>query len=109
MTCIHCGSTDLPLGRPRKDGSRWPMRYCRACLTAASVSGTTLLAGRRAAKTRATRTYRQRHAVGERVLLGPCPCRDCKADGLVYLAGTAKLGRWVEPDGRRHWCGRLAG
>lgn len=109
MTCIHCGSTDLPLGRPRKDGSRWPMRYCRACLDAASAKRVVLREGGQLAAARGRRTYRQRRSRHERVLLGPCPCRDCKADGLVYLAGTATLGRWVEPDGRRHWCGSVQG
>jgi len=107
MVCITpgCGSTDLPLGRPRKDGSRWPMRYCSRCLG----SGRPLSEGGRLAQLRARRAYRQRRAHGERVMLGPCPCHDCGADGLVYVASTPRTGRWVEPDGRRHWCGSIAG
>jgi len=94
MTCINCGSQDLPLGRPRRDGSRWPMRYCRACLWP-SVNRKE---GGREAVNRAHRSYRQRTAMGEHRVLGPCPCHDCGA--LVTFMGS----RWVGPDGRRHWC-----
>lgn len=94
-TCLTCGGLGpFPLGRPRKDGSRWPMAHCEACWAGGRVRG-----DRRAARSRARRSYRRRAVSGVRVVLGPCPCRDCGA--VVVFMGR----RWVnQDDGHRHWC-----
>lgn len=99
MTCANCGSSDLPLGRPRKDGSRWPMHYCRACLSDRVMHGTPLVGGGQEAMMRTRRSYRRRAAAHIRVVLGPCPCHQC-GSSLVYMGR-----RWVDAaSGNGHNC-----
>lgn len=59
--CANCGrafdEAAFPLGRPRKDGSRHPMRYCDGCLALPTRVG-----GGRTARLIAKREYRARVA-----------------------------------------------
>lgn len=59
--CAHCGRpfdpAAFPLGRPRRDGSRHPMRYCDECLALPARVG-----GGHVALLIAKREYRARMA-----------------------------------------------
>ena len=59
MTCRHCGRpydpVRFPLARPRRDGTRHPMRYCDSCLALPWRRGgghEALLVGKRAYRLR---------------------------------------------------------
>ncbi len=107
--CVACGLEGYDIaprrgGRPLADGSAPVARLCRYCDAKPEVRAehrreAIRLSSRESMRRRRYRDWlAQRSIVGKGVILGPCPCHDCKRP--VAWNGLA----WMNLDGAQHTC-----
>ena len=92
-SCLNCGRAfdqpRFPLGRPRKDGTQVPRRYCDSCMALPSRIGGGLEARRRAHRDYMRRTRPHLCSKCEMVATGQQLCHGCAGRIVGPLAPRA--------------------